>query len=560
MTTSIADSRSEWNIECDYLFALVLSDPPSGVTLADLLATVRPTVAELATVPESARVVVRGTVIDDPNDPLPLTPGGLLLLVGASPDRPAASQSLRRAAESGFAGVVVKRRGCDFEALASQARVAGLALVVIADEIPWRHLDASLSSAISSGSRDHEDPAARGDELFSIANAVAEVVGGAVAIEDLAQHVLAYSSIPGQRIDPLRRQGILDRRVPRGPHDPELYRRVLAADGIVRFPQLDEDLPRSAIAIRAGTLPLGTLWAIEEEAGVSPQAERALLDGASLAAVHMLRARDALDLDRLRRDAVLSRLLDGTGSPEAAWPRLGFGAGDRISLMALAPTWSPDATDAPLITHLAQEVNRTCRILRPDAPIGTSARSVYVLIAGGHAGEAASRLAHRIVPDISRALAGRVYAAVSSELTGPRSIPRLRDEVDQILRVNAGGTSAPTIATMADVQSTVMLLHISDEIERHPELRHPALVRLAEHDERRGTTLAASLLAWLEAQQNVPTAAERLHVHPNTLRYRLRRVREIAPIDLDDADERLVVWLELRLSRQHPTDSARHDS
>jgi DNA-binding PucR family transcriptional regulator len=170
-----------------------------------------------------------------------------------------------------------------------------------------------------------------------------------------------------------------------------------------------------------------------------------------------------------------------------------------------------------------------------------------MLVAGERAGDAAVRLAQRIVPDTSHALRDRVYAAISSERTGPRSLPRLRNEVDQILRINAGGLAAPTVATMTDVQSKVMLLHLRDELERHPELQHPLLRQLIEHDRKRGGDLALSLLAWLEAGQNVRTAAEELHVHPNTLRYRLRRVRELAPLDLDDPDQRLATWLELRL-------------
>jgi hypothetical protein len=310
---------------------------------------------------------------------------------------------------------------------------------------------------------------------------------------------------------------------------------------------MDEDLPRAAIAIRAGSLPLGTIWAIEGEDGIEAQAERAVLDGARLAALHMLRARSAPDLERLRRGELLRALVEGTGSPELAWPRLGFRPGDRIALIAVAPSWSPEAQDALLITHVAREVTRICSVLRPDAPVATSARAVYVLVAGGRAGDAAARLARRIVPDASRALRGRVYAAISSERTGPRSLPHLRDEVDQILRINAGGLSAPAVATLTDVQSKVMLLHLRDELERHPELQHPALRQLIEHDRERRGELTPSLLAWLEAGQNVQTAAEGLHVHPNTLRYRLRRIRELAPLDLDDPDQRLATWLELRL-------------
>jgi DNA-binding PucR family transcriptional regulator len=46
---------------------------------------------------------------------------------------------------------------------------------------------------------------------------------------------------------------------------------------------------------------------------------------------------------------------------------------------------------------------------------------------------------------------------------------------------------------------------------------------------------------------NVAAAAERLGVHPNTLRYRLRRAVELSGLDLGDADERLVTELQLRL-------------
>jgi hypothetical protein len=36
-----------------------------------------------------------------------------------------------------------------------------------------------------------------------------------------------------------------------------------------------------------------------------------------------------------------------------------------------------------------------------------------------------------------------------------------------------------------------------------------------------------------------------MSVHPNTIRYRLRRVRKLTGIDLDDPDDRLVAWLQL---------------
>ena len=58
--------------------------------------------------------------------------------------------------------------------------------------------------------------------------------------------------------------------------------------------------------------------------------------------------------------------------------------------------------------------------------------------------------------------------------------------------------------------------------------------------------LAATLLAWLDAQADVPAAAARLHVHPQTVRYRMRRLRELFGEQLDSADGRFALLLALR--------------
>ncbi|AWN30348.1 hypothetical protein DKG71_33130 [Streptomyces sp. NEAU-S7GS2] len=68
------------------------------------------------------------------------------------------------------------------------------------------------------------------------------------------------------------------------------------------------------------------------------------------------------------------------------------------------------------------------------------------------------------------------------------------------------------------------------------------------HDRTRRTAYAASVVAWLDAAGNVGEAAQRLTVHPNTLKYRLRRAHELFGIDLGHPDVRLSCWLQLRLA------------
>ena len=55
------------------------------------------------------------------------------------------------------------------------------------------------------------------------------------------------------------------------------------------------------------------------------------------------------------------------------------------------------------------------------------------------------------------------------------------------------------------------------------------------------------MAAYFDAFGFVPSAAKAIFVHPNTFRYRLRRLTEISGLNLDDPLERLVAELQLRI-------------
>lgn len=67
--------------------------------------------------------------------------------------------------------------------------------------------------------------------------------------------------------------------------------------------------------------------------------------------------------------------------------------------------------------------------------------------------------------------------------------------------------------------------------------------------ERNGGQLIASLQALLEHGLSVDRAARALHVHPNTLRYRLRRIRELTKADWRNTDDIVALWWVLQRRR-----------
>ncbi|HKN93124.1 MAG TPA: helix-turn-helix domain-containing protein, partial [Thermoleophilaceae bacterium] len=64
--------------------------------------------------------------------------------------------------------------------------------------------------------------------------------------------------------------------------------------------------------------------------------------------------------------------------------------------------------------------------------------------------------------------------------------------------------------------------------------------------------LLDTLAAWLDAQGEARPAAERLHVHVQTVRYRLGQLRDLLGDALDEPQGRLELALALRVARGAP--------
>ncbi|MDP2728952.1 MAG: helix-turn-helix domain-containing protein [Dehalococcoidales bacterium] len=69
--------------------------------------------------------------------------------------------------------------------------------------------------------------------------------------------------------------------------------------------------------------------------------------------------------------------------------------------------------------------------------------------------------------------------------------------------------------------------------------------RLAEYDRKHGGELMGTLQARLECSTLAETA-QALHIHRNTLLYRLQRIQEIADLNLEDGETRLALHLALK--------------
>ena len=112
-----------------------------------------------------------------------------------------------------------------------------------------------------------------------------------------------------------------------------------------------------------------------------------------------------------------------------------------------------------------------------------------------------------------------------------------------VIRAEGGADGAPGIAWCEDHLTTLVLL--ADE-DLAAALSRQALAPLRGLRPDQADRLARTLLAWMESADDANAAARRLHVHPQTIRYRLRQVSELFGDALGDPETRFQLLLALR--------------
>ncbi|HET6818269.1 MAG TPA: helix-turn-helix domain-containing protein [Mycobacteriales bacterium] len=521
-------------------------------TLRTLIERLHPALFELVTAPRGLDVAVADPVILDPAESVVADPGAIVLAVGTDTDR-ALGSLLRGLGGTDVAAAVVKRAEPPDESVVSAAGEAGVALLLAPPGLSWGQLYTLLLTATSTAPADAGGvPEAPLGDLFALANAIAGVVGGATTIEDANNRVLAYSNLD-HPIDPARQETILGRQVPdswiQRLHDAGVFRRLWHTDEVVRiadFTDADESyLSRIAIAVRAGGELLGSIWVIEGSHPLGEEAERTLRDSADIAALHLLKHRAAVDVDRQRRAEALLALLGGSDRGGIAREVLAIDTTRPTVVVAFDVGGGAEASTVVATQRVADLVAVYCESYRRQAVAAASGRRVYALLPTGEDAEAAASFAHAIVDRAAKALRLDLRAGIGSPAESLDAVAASRREADEVVAVL---TAMPDrrVASIGAVRAQVILQRLRDLAGRDPGLSAGKVAALAEQDAAKGTSWVQTLRAYFDAFGDMASAAAMVNVHPNTFRYRLRRITEVFGLDLDDPDERLVAELQLR--------------
>ncbi|QYN25879.1 CdaR family transcriptional regulator [Amycolatopsis sp. DSM 110486] len=482
-------------------------------------------------------------VIAEPGVPTGIAAGDLVLGV-ATVDPADAAELLRVSAAQGAAAVLLKPPLAAKPTVRRAAKSAGIALIQVHSATSWAQLVWLLRTVLDALGDESESLEDGGDpgsgDLFRLADAVASVVDAPVTIEDTNSRVLAYSARQ-DLTDPARVATIMGRRIPddvlarfrsRG-----VFRELSRGRQTIFVPaQRDGTLPRLIVPIRMGGELLGSMWAVV--AGpVSEERAAAFADAAPVVALHLLRRRAHTDAQRRASAELLRAVLEGHPGQRRVVAELDLS--DEPHRVVAIEVTGGDGRDAEglrlaLLERISQGIGRR--------PVATELGGLLYAVVPDGGAWAELRDALAAQPASRR---GGVPRAAAGAPVAVSALATSRTQADEALGLLRAGLVEGRVVAYEDAWTSLVLHRAAtgSATARVADLGPLGLLRA--HDETTKAGYVDTLYEWLRHPGDPRAAAAELRIHPNTLRYRMKRLLDLVPLDLDDPDVRLALLTQL---------------
>ena len=278
---------------------------------------------------------------------------------------------------------------------------------------------------------------------------------------------------------------------------------------------------------------LGVLALIDPDRRVGEHELVALEEGAVVLAMELAHMRALAETElRLRRDLV-DDLLSGTDDESALSRAAALGHDLTTPHQVLLLNWAGGARD----DAVEQAVERAVGTILHTYPLLARRPGGVVAIVPRPADQA-----NRRWRDLHCAVAQRLRSPDGSIGVGgvaivPSQVSRSYDEARRALRIRQAPT-VPAGVTAYDELGIYRLLAGGDTAEAEHFVRE-WLGALLDYDAVNRTELVRTLWQYYECGGNYDCTARALLIHRSTLRYRLRRIRQLTGHDLNAVDSKL---------------------
>ncbi|MFG2636337.1 PucR family transcriptional regulator [Streptomyces sp. NPDC048362] len=331
-----------------------------------------------------------------------------------------------------------------------------------------------------------------------------------------------------------------------------------------RSPQASRDVRETVLS--------DWLLAVEADAGDWPEERLDLLQGVTqLISVERDRREAARTVRRRLAQEVLELIQTGAAPAEIA-ARLRVAAPVLLPGLGAAPHWQvvvarvewegEEVQGGPVAQSLLEEVLVDPLATGPEpsdriavAHTGDEAIALVPLpaVAAEHDGSETGLLADSLLRSVREPLSaglnddGRLTLGVSAAVHSAEGLRGALEEARHARRVAAARPGRVCAAGHQELASHVLLLpFVPDDVRRAFTAR--LLDPLTDYDRRHRAELIPTLEAFLDCDGSWTRCATRLHLHVNTLRYRVGRIEQLTGRDLSRLEDKLDFFLALRMS------------
>ncbi|WP_425841267.1 PucR family transcriptional regulator [Streptomyces fractus] len=321
------------------------------------------------------------------------------------------------------------------------------------------------------------------------------------------------------------------------------------------------------------------LLAVEADAGDWPEERLDLLQGVTQLISVERERRDAARTVRRRLAQEVLELVQAGAAPAEIAARLrvaapvllpGLGAAPHWQVVVARVEWTDQGGEKAEGGAVAQSLLEEILIApeagaRPDAAepsdriavahSGDEAIALMPLpaVAAEHDGSEQGLLADTLLTAVREPLAagladdGRLAIGVSAAVHSAEGLRGALEEARHARRVAAARTGVVCAAGHQELASHVLLLpFVPDDVRRAFTAR--LLDPLRDYDHKHRAELITTLEAFLDCDGSWTRCASRLHLHVNTLRYRVGRIEQLTGRDLSRLEDKLDFFLALRMS------------
>ncbi|WP_431988270.1 PucR family transcriptional regulator [Streptomyces parvulus] len=375
---------------------------------------------------------------------------------------------------------------------------------------------------------------------------ISELLGAPATLENRDFELIAFGAYDSEGdldpsdLDPVRTRSILTRRSTAAVRAWFEGFGITRATGPVRIPPTPEAgvyRGRTCLPVRHRGVVLGYVWLLDTEPGPT---ERQLT-----AAMAVTARIGALLADEAQHGADLSRELRAVLTAERDWQRdmavaelrtaLGPRAGTPHAVVCVAPWPSAGPEDAPSV-RTVPGATALCTVSG-----GGAGESLALLVRlrsvdlPAPAASAAARLLERA------AGTGGIAAGVSAPRPGLAELPAAWGEASAAARAARAESRFGPVAQWTSIGAFRLLTALPPQAAHDPALR--VLLSPAHRE------LARTAEVYLDCAGQAGRAAAELGIHRQTLYYRLSRVEQLAGLDLDDGEDRLLLHMALKARR-----------